>query len=222
MRPIDKGHKDKKYNLYTMAKRDLFNAIGPYCSYCERNIELGGAVEHVQPKSKEKGKECCWDNFLLSCVNCNYTKGSQTINDNNICEYVWPDKDDTYHLIEYDSYSLIPRPKDRISKDEKQRVQRLIELVGLNKAASKVGSLDYERACDTRVEGHIKASQYANDLKNDYSHLNNEGKSLFRKALSIIIQAEGYWSIWMHTFEDIPEVRDMLLDIIPGTRKELF
>ena len=27
MRPVDKGHKDKTYNPYTTAKRDLFNAI---------------------------------------------------------------------------------------------------------------------------------------------------------------------------------------------------
>lgn len=222
MRPINKVHKGKIYNPYTTAKRDLFKAIGPYCSYCERNIELGGAVEHVQPKSKEKGKECCWDNFLLSCVNCNSTKGSRTINDNNICEYVWPDKDDTYHMIKYDSDSLIPQPNDTISENDKQRVQRLIELVGLNKAASKVGSLDYEKACDTRVEGRIKASQYAKELKDDYLHLSDEGKGSFRKALSVIIMSEGYWSIWMHIFEDVPEVREMMLDIIPGTRKELF
>lgn len=222
MRPVDKGHKDKTYNPYTTAKRDLFNAIGPYCSYCERNIQLGGAVEHVQPKSKEIGKECCWDNFLLSCVNCNSTKGSRTINDNNIYEYVWPDKDDTYHMIEYDSDSLIPRPNDTISEDDKQRVQRLITLVGLNKTAPKEDSLDYAKACDTRVEGRIKASQTAKESKDIYSHLSDEGKGPFRKLLSIIIKAEGYWSVWMHTFEDVPEVREMLLDIIPGTRKELF
>ncbi len=64
MRPVDKGHKTKEYKPYNTAKRDLFEAIGPYCAYCERNVSLGGAVEHVQPKSLTKDKESEWDNFF--------------------------------------------------------------------------------------------------------------------------------------------------------------
>lgn len=57
MRPVDKGHKDKEYRPYTTAKRDLIEAIGPYCSYCERNMLSGGAVEHKQLKSKVRSLE---------------------------------------------------------------------------------------------------------------------------------------------------------------------
>ncbi len=52
MRPVNKGKREQEYKPYQTAKRELFEAIGPYCSYCERIIELGGAIEHIQPKRK--------------------------------------------------------------------------------------------------------------------------------------------------------------------------
>ena len=149
MRPVDKGHKDKEYRPYTTAKRDLIEAIGPYCSYCERNILSGGAVEHKQPKSKVRSLEYSWDNFLLGCINCNSIKGSADVNDANIRDFVWPDTDDTYHMIQYDPVTLMPSPADNLSDEDKERVSRLIGLVGLDRPVPKEGSLTYRKASDT-------------------------------------------------------------------------
>lgn len=157
MRPVNKGHKDTVYNPYNKAKRDLFEAIGPYCSYCERKIELGGAIEHVQPKSRVEEKECIWDNFLLGCVNCNSTKGDTDINDATINDYAWPDIDDTYHLIKYDPITCLPSPADELSDNDRKRISKLIKLVGLDKPSPKVGTIKYKEASDLRMRNARKS-----------------------------------------------------------------
>lgn len=222
MRPVNKGHKDTVYDPYNTAKRDLFEAIGPYCSYCERKIELGGAIEHVQPKSKVADKECRWENFLLGCVNCNSTKGDTDINEANINEYAWPDIDDTYHLIKYDPVTYIPAPADNLSNSDHERADKLIKLVGLNKPSPKVGTIKYKEASDLRVEKRKEVASYAKEYKNYFLSIEDAGKPYFFKNLKLLVKEMGLWSIWMHEMEDIPELRTALLDLLPGTRKEFF
>lgn len=222
MRPIKKESRSQEYNPYQTAKRDLFEAIGPYCSYCERNIELGGAVEHVQPKSKISKKKYSWDNFLLGCTNCNSTKGNKTIDDTNINDYVWPDIDDTYHMIQYDPTTLIPSPAPDLSDEDKEKVRRLIELTGLDRPSPKEGSLDYNKASDTRVEKRKEIAREAKEYKSQYLELPDDIKPVFAISLLTLIKHSGLWSIWYHEFEDVPELKEPLLNLIPGTRKEFF
>ena len=222
MRPVDKGHKDKEYKPYNTAKRDLMEAIGPYCSYCERNIASGGAVEHKQPKSKVRSLEYSWDNFLLGCINCNAVKGCKDINDSNIGDFAWPDVDDTYHMIQYDPVTLMPSPVDNLSDEDKERVSRLIELVGLDRPVPKGGSLNYRKASDTRVEERKKCAEEARSYKAMYLNLIEEAKPVFVTTLEYIVQSSGFWSIWMHELEDIPEMKEALLRCLPSTRIDLF
>ena len=222
MRPVDKGHKDKEYKPYNTAKRDLMEAIGPYCSYCERNIASGGAVEHKQPKSKVRSLEYSWDNFLLGYINCNAVKGCKDINDSNIGDFAWPDVDDTYHMIQYDPVTLMPSPVDNLSDEDKERVSRLIELVGLDRPVPKGGSLNYRKASDTRVEERKKCAEEARSYKAMYLNLIEEAKPVFVTTLEYIVQSSGFWSIWMHELEDIPEMKEALLRCLPGTRIDLF
>lgn len=222
MRPVDKGHKDKEYKPYATAKRELFNAIGPYCSYCERGIEHMGAVEHKQPKSRIPELEYSWDNFLLSCVNCNSIKRATEINDSNINDFVWPDVDDTYHMIQYDPVTLIPSPADNLSEIDKARVSRLIRLVGLDRAVPKEDTLNYKKASDTRVEDRMKVALDAKSYKQFFMNLQDDIKPAFVDQLKILVKYSGYWSIWMHELEDIPEIRTALLECLPGTRRACF
>lgn len=222
MRPVNKGHKDTVYNPYKKAKRDLFEAIGPYCSYCERKIELGGAIEHVQPKSRVEEKERIWDNFLLGCVNCNSTKGDTDINDANINDYAWPDIDDTYHLIKYDPITCLPSPADELSDNDRKRISKLIKLVGLDKPSPKVGTIKYKEASDLRIEKRKEVTSYAKEYRSDFLSIDDGAKPNFIKTLKLLVKEMGLWSIWMHEMEDIPELRAALLDLLPGTRKEFF
>lgn len=67
MRPINKGDLLIKYEDYRYYKSHLIDAIGPYCSYCEMNIQNQPDIEHILPKSKYPEKENDWDNLLLAC-----------------------------------------------------------------------------------------------------------------------------------------------------------
>ena len=186
------------------------------------NIASGGAVEHKQPKSKVRALEYSWDNFLLGCINCNAVKGCKDINDSNIGDFAWPDVDDTYHMIQYDPVTLMPSPADNLSDEDKERVSRLIELVGLDRPVPKEGSLTYRKASDTRVEERKKCAEEARSYKAMYLNLIEEAKPVFVTTLEYIVQSSGFWSIWMHELEDIPEMKEALLRCLPGTRIDLF
>ena len=222
MRPVNKGPNNKEYIPYSTARRDLFNAIGSYCSYCERNIHVGSEIEHVQPKSKVPEKKYSWDNFLLGCKNCNTTKGNKTIDDTNLHDYIWPDIDDTYHMVQYDPVTLMPRPADNLSDADKERVNRLISLVGLNKIMPKENTRNYDEACDTRVEDRIQSAIDAKHYKEEYLNIPENMQPVYLNIMMDMIKRSNNWSIWMHEMEDIPELRAALLDLLPGTRKEYF
>lgn len=222
MRPVDKPRSNKVYYPYGTAKRDLANAIGRYCSYCERYLGETIAIEHVQPKSLQPNKATLWDNFLLSCTNCNSHKSARDINDGNINTYAWPDKDDTYHLINYDETTAMPFPAADISDIESRKVKNLISLVGLDVVAPKIGSVSYESMSDMRAEDRLKFLKEAKEYKTEYLASSDRGKRKHLDFLRKYILLAGYWSIWMHVFEDVPEVKEMLLEIIPGTKKSYF
>lgn len=61
--------------VYPLARRDLVNTIGFYCSYCEAPLYYNAHVEHKLPKSLFPRNAMEWSNFLLACNSCNAGKG---------------------------------------------------------------------------------------------------------------------------------------------------
>ena len=92
MRPIDKGQAPRVYSAYGDAVGDLEARLGTYCSYCERRVPTGLAVEHKAPRNVHPGRELDWDNFLLSCSNSNSVKGDTDLADEDT---LWPDLHNT-------------------------------------------------------------------------------------------------------------------------------
>lgn len=220
MRSIEKGPAPQpSYNPYQTAKRDLITAIGAYCSYCERHIDHMGAIEHVQPKSAVPNLATKWDNFLLGCVNCNSTKGSKVIDDTNITDYVFPDKDDTFALIDYDPITCMPRPADELSEDISEKVKKLIALVGLDTPQAHVGTQDYQKMSDVRAECRLRAAQDAENYKQTYLTASEDQKELTLKLIMDIVKGRGFWSQWMRVMKDVPELVEALWHVLPGTKK---
>jgi hypothetical protein len=58
------------------ARKELIEAIGAYCSYCESPIFSHLHIEHRLPKSMFPEDAFSWSNFLLSCSTCNSAKGN--------------------------------------------------------------------------------------------------------------------------------------------------
>lgn len=58
------------------ARRDLIEAIGAYCSYCDSPISSHLHIEHRLPKSLFPEFAFNYANFLLACPTCNSAKGN--------------------------------------------------------------------------------------------------------------------------------------------------
>lgn len=125
-------------------------------------------------------------------------------------------------MIQYDPTTLIPSPAPDLSDEDKETVRRLISLTGLDRPSPKEGSKDYNKASDMRLEKRMEVAQEARYYKSKYLALPDDIKPLFAEQLAIIIKHCGLWRIWYHELEDIPELKELLLNLLPGTRKELF
>lgn len=225
MRPVEKGacpinKKGKKvvFSKYKQARRYLIDRIGEYCSYCERKIESGLAVEHVQPKDSHKHLELEWDNFLLGCTNCNSTKGKTDV---VLSDYLWPHLDDTFSAFIYDGSGIV-RVNAQQSEALKIRAQRMIDLCGLAKVQPKTNSRQWETASDRRFEHRIQAWREAEKTVQTYRRANPMVRERLVSLIETIVVNQGFWSIWMHAFKDFKEVQGMLIENFPGTRKVYF
>ena len=98
MRPVERGAAPREYARYGDAIDDLEERLGRYCSYCERRLPIGLAVEHMAPKSLHPDREVDWDNFLLGCTNCNSVKDVADVADGDI---LWPDRHNTMLAVAY-------------------------------------------------------------------------------------------------------------------------
>lgn len=228
MRPLNRGpipEDDQKrpiqFNKYAQARRYLIDRMGEYCAYCERRIVASLAVEHVKPKALHPGLGLDWNNFLLGCTNCNSTKGDKPI---SLPDYVWPDADPT---LEYFDYLTNPGEvrvhKSLTNKVLHHRILATIKLVGLDKLPPSPHSSNWQIASDRRYAHRQRSIANAAETATLYANAPEKERATIRGLISIIVKGEGFWSIWMHTFKDFPEVVAVLLDSLPGTdQKRLF
>lgn len=232
MRPIDKGSSPVRgeFNDYTEAHPYLIQRLGVYCSYCERRIEVMLAVEHMSPKTHCKKEERKWRNFLLACVQCNSSKKDTNIQPHQLRDYVWPDRDDTFHMIDYlpiNAYRATP--VRWLNGLDKRRVGKTIGLVNINSHTNKYGATTYKnklvkrqevaQVCIRMKKAYLKARKLLKKYPNDPDVISNYDSS----KMDIVTAAKfsGCWSIWMQYFEGIPEIREILLDF-PGTNRQYF
>lgn len=217
MRPVDKGEHPLdnsgnpiRYTDYRMARRELINRLGEFCSYCEMHLDASLAVEHVQPKSLNQNLEFSWNNLLLSCVNCNSTKGDREIALN---EYFWPDKENTFLAFEYTIDGVV-QPSTRLSCMHQQIAKRTLELVGLDKTPDQNPS-----ASDRRWQNRREAWGQAVLAK---SRLDRCNTLELREQITEAAYFAGYWSIWLTVFKDDTDMRNRFISRFPGTCADCF
>ncbi len=213
MRPVDKTRyttNQVEYNPYGDAKPDLIAAIGKFCSYCEREgFSSALDVEHIEDKDAHPDKKFLWDNFLLACKNCNSIKGTKEIDFPNI---ILPHLQNTFSPFEYLESGLI-KIKDEVVEPSRSRVVALVELVGLDR---RPGHPRYSTKDDRWQE-----RKQAWELSQKYRQKYIAGKCDIETIIDLSL-TNGFWSIWMSTFEDFLEVQRELIDSFQGTRLELF
>ncbi len=219
MRPVVRGdcpHDDQgneiSFSEYQQARRELIRRLGEYCSYCEMHLDASLAVEHVKPKKPPGAaaalpeRELEWGNFLLACTNCNSTKGDTDV---ALDDYLWPDRDDTFHALQYSVGGVV----DAAPGAQRAKAESLIKLVGLQQQA------DTDRASDRRWLNRREAWDRAVLAKD---RLNRCPCDEMREQIVETAQAKGFWSVWMTVFADDPEMVRRFLVALPGTQGEYF
>jgi len=214
MRPVERGASPRVYTDYKDAFGDLRARLGDYCSYCERRIPSGLAVEHVVPKSLHPELENEWTNFLLSCANCNSTKGNKAV---EIDDFLWPYHDNTFLAFAYAKGGFVHLAAN-LTVAQEAKAQALMALLGLQRHQAP-GWEDPSRA-DRRWRNREEVWAIAEKCKEDFESLQ---RIVVAKEL-IITTAKGYglFSVWMTVFEDDSEMKTALIQAFLGTALSCF
>lgn len=218
MRPVKKGRPFKVYKKYGDAKPDLYKRLGLQCCYCEQHTKMENiAVEHIFPKDEHTECRLLWSNFLLSCTLCNSTKGVIDIFYNNVSDYIFPDRDDTYRGIIYPK-EIGYQPAANLQHIDYQRAQNTINLYGRTNPhpTPKHVLMVIERASRWKKEGDA-----AEEQRNFYLSLNDEMRIKYLRQIKKNA-SDNCWSIWMNAFEDISAVKETILYALPNTAIEYF
>lgn len=231
MRPINKGSSPIRgdFASYHDALPYLIERLGNYCSYCEREYDSALTVEHIFPKIKQKHLEKRWSNLLLACNQCNPTKGDTDIAKIGKKNFIWPDEDDTYHMMEYPAINAYrAAPAKGLSKKDALKVNNTINLTGINKSTDKYKKTAYQdrlakrqevaKICLRQKKSFLIAKKLLREIHDPLSITNYQS---IKQGVFDMIQQSGCWSIWMHTFEGIPEIKEELLNQT-GTNRTFF
>ena len=215
MRPVERGPAPRAYAQYGDAIGDLEDRLGIYCSYCERCLPTGLAVEHVCPKSRNPDLELDWDNFLLGCTNCNSVKGNKDI---ELDDYVWPDRDNTLLALSYGKGGFVDVALER--HDARwDKARSLVRLVGLDRHPYRQGA-DKPARRDKRWSQRDTLWDTAEKARDHYKELNESEAA--RRLIVTAAVGFGFLSIWLYIFDQYPEVKKLLVDAFPGTAKDCF
>lgn len=214
MRPIDKGQAPTAYQDYRHALGDLEQRLGLYCSYCERRLGIGLAVEHKVPKRVHPDRALDWSNFLLSCVNCNSVKGDKDLGEGDT---LWPDEHNTALAITYHKGGFV-EADPALGAALAARTKALIDLVGLDRHVADGSPAPARR--DKRWQQREEAWAVA-----AWSLAKYEQQNQARDALEQVVKAAlgyGFFSVWMSVFADFPDVKRALVLRFEGTAGECF
>lgn len=218
MRPIrrDASPRQGDFSNYRDALPDLVSRLGKYCSYCERFIPTGLAIEHIQPKGLPayQALHGRWENFLLACVNCNSTKLDKDV---ILSDVLLPDRDNTSSAYLYDASGGV-QVSPRLSPSEQNLALATLNLVGLQRSGPAAADANGRLIALDRIKQRLEAwltAEYARDNLLAF----RPGDDVVAEALIRLAQATGFFSVWMEVFRDDPAIRNRLIDAFPGTRE---
>ncbi|MBL0385294.1 HNH endonuclease [Tumebacillus sp. ITR2] len=225
MRPIEKSRHPRDHQqqiltfpTYQHARGPLLETIGSYCSYCERPLS-NPAVEHKMCRQHHPHFELKWNNFLLSCTNCNSTKAHH--NHLVLLDCIWPDRDNTYLAFVYTAGGNI-EVNSNLPTLIQERAQRTLDMTGIHRKPSldiAVNPTFPDQRWKKRREAWNEATDARQDLQED---LGTPNEAKMKKHIINQAKATGYWSIWMTVFHDDPDMKKRLIDAFTGTSSTCF
>jgi uncharacterized protein (TIGR02646 family) len=207
MRPVERGTTDGIFLEYQEAKLLLTTRLGHYCSFCERHMPAGLAVEHMQPKKPFPALELVWENFLLACVNCNSCKGTKNKSE-TLDAYFWVDRDNTSRAFIYSKGGLIS-VNPLLETHLQAKATKTLKFLGLEKL-----SWEDPKAKDNRQAQRHDTWNQAEMFRGD---LLEEDTLKRREYIVIYARKTGFWSVWMTVFKDDPDMLERFIKAFPGT-----
>lgn len=211
MRPVDRGEPPKDENgnpilfkKYQDMGKYLKDRLGCYCSYCECCVDSGISIEHIQPKFLFPEKIMEWGNLLLACSCCNGHKGATRIDENNIGDYCWPDRDNTLLFFDYISKDGLVVPAADLSQEDLLRAENTLRLLGL---ASNIDIVRLRRET-IEIARLGKAILEINDSE--------EIRTCIER------QAERFFSVWLSIFQDDEDMCIRFIRKFKGTATDCF
>ena len=214
MRPIDKGAAPAAYADYRDALNDLELRLGHYCSYCERRLGTGLAVEHKTPKGIHPDQALVWGNFLLSCVNCNSAKGQKDLGEG---ETLWPDEHNTVLAVDYERGGFVG-VNSALDGDLAKRASALVDLIGLDRHIAEGFPEPAPR--DNRWQQREATWAIAESCLAKYEQQNRA-----EAALDLVVEAalgHGFFSVWLSVFDEFPHFKRALVERFTGTATACF
>lgn len=222
MRPVSKGKLPYLYTNgepYGQAAEGLTARIGKYCSYCERLLDHGREVEHIQPKSiaANSALETEWSNFLLACKNCNATKSKHNP---GLDEWLIPDRDNTQAAFVYREDGVIDVAPPLLAPTRPQ-AEKTLELMKLNREvrslADEKGNLVALDRRSQRMQARLLADRWVLKFTARPTADNAD-------AIADLARTGGFFSVWMTAFLAFPYIRQKLIDEddFKGTEKSCF
>lgn len=216
MRPVEKGEAPRSYSKYGQAINDLEGRLDIFCSYCERKFQVGLEVEHKSPKSRDPDRELDWNNFLLSCKNCNGTKGTDP-DPNELGDYLWPDQGNTILALNYGDGGLIS-PSEQFGEEIRSKADKLLDLVGLNRFP---GHPDGKEPTDRDSRYSDREEVWSLALL-EKRRLDLDDNAVDRERIVTMARGYGFFSVWMTVFKDDSDMRLRLINSLKGTSLECF
>jgi len=233
MRPLDKSlktGKDRIFKPWNKAKILLVKELGSFCSYCEKPVNRSSLhIDHIFAKGirLDSGKfkyddlRYDWNNFLLICSNCNSIKSNKDV---EVIEPFLPHKNNLVHFIFVGEGGLI-NIKENLSIINKEKTQKFIDLVGLDREPSHPEYSEFDDRWENRLEAVDKAQRYYKKYTSIPSETDIE-------TIVQLAKSSGYFSVWYYQFINHKEVLESLIHglnvnhqlIIPflGTHKDSF
>jgi uncharacterized protein (TIGR02646 family) len=211
--PLDAKNKAIKFKKYGDARDDLIGRLGDYCSYCEVPL-FTPAVEHIQPKNLHPILKKEWGNFLLACTYCNSNKGDKPINSNNLHDYFWADKDNTFRAFRYEKDRALQIALS-LNPVQQKIAQETLELTGLDRERGHPKFSKKDRRCDKRNEAWGKAERAKSSLQ-------ATSTDSMREQIIDTATSTGFWSVWMTVFQGDTDMRQRLINAFTGTSLACF
>jgi len=178
------------------------------------HLDASLAVEHIQPKKPTgtliESRALDWNNFLLSCTNCNSCKGTRDV---DLEKYFWRDRDNTFRALTYAEGGGIS-PADELSVSDRGKAGNTIRLTGLDK-----NPRNDARASDRRWFNRREAWSIAVEARKNLEQCNKPEMLQQIKATAL---SKGYWSIWMTVFQNVPAMLQHFIEAFPGTAGDCF